>query len=54
MKKMRSNLSVYVTYGRIGSTGQSSFKTLESADAATSHAEKLVREKIGKGYLEVT
>ena len=45
---------VYVTYGRIGSTGQSSFKTLESVDAATSHAEKLVREKTGKRYVEVT
>ena len=45
---------VYVTYGRIGSTGQTSFKSLESADAATSHAEKLVREKTAKGYVEVT
>ncbi len=45
---------VYVAYGRIGSTGQTSFKTLESAQAAKAHAEKLVREKTGKGYVEVT
>ena len=45
---------VYVAYGRIGSTGQTSFKSLESAQAATSHAEKLVREKTGKGYVEAT
>ncbi len=45
---------VYVAYGRIGSTGQTSFKTLESAQAATAHTEKLVREKTGKGYVEVT
>ena len=45
---------VHVANGRIGSTGQISFKTLESAEAATSPAEKLNREKTGKGYVEVT
>lgn len=45
---------VYVAYGRIGSTGQTSFKSLQTAEAATSHAEKLVREKTAKGYVEVT
>ncbi len=45
---------VFVAYGRIGSTGQSSFKSLETSKAAMSHAEKLAREKTGKGYVEVT
>ncbi len=50
---------VYVAYGRIGSTGQTSFKSLPTAEAATSHAENLVREKTvsiktAKGYVEVT
>ena len=44
---------VYVAYGRIGSTGQTSFKSLQTAEAATSHAEKLVREKMAKGYVAV-
>ena len=44
---------VYVTYGRIGSTGQTSCKTLESAEAATAHAAKLVQEKTRKGYVAV-
>ena len=44
---------VYTSYGRIGSAGQTSCKTMESADAATAHVEKLVREKTAKGYLAV-
>ena len=45
---------VYVAYGRIGSTGQTSFKTLETAEAATAHADKLLREKTAKGDVKVT
>ncbi|MCX7410110.1 MAG: DNA ligase [Planctomycetales bacterium] len=44
---------VYTSYGRIGSSGQASHKTMESAEAATAHVEKLVREKTAKGYAAV-
>jgi len=44
---------VYTSYGRIGAAGQTSCKTMESAEAATTHVEKLVREKAAKGYLAV-
>ena len=44
---------VYTSYGRIGSSGQTSCKTLETAEAATAHAAKLVQEKTRKGYSAV-
>jgi predicted DNA-binding WGR domain protein len=43
-----------VTYGRIGSSGQSSSKTFASSDAAQKDMDRLLREKLGKGYVEVT
>lgn len=44
---------IHTSYGRIGSAGQTSCKTMESAEAATAHVEKLVREKTAKGYAAV-
>ncbi len=44
---------VFTSYGRIGSAGQTSCKTMESAEAATAHAAKLVQEKTRKGYVAV-
>jgi DNA ligase-1 len=44
--------TVTVRFGRIGTNGQTNVKTLADADAATKHAEKLIKEKTGKGYLE--
>ncbi len=41
-----------VTYGRIGSAGQSSTKDFASEELASKDAEKLVKEKLGKGYVE--
>ena len=43
---------VTVRFGRIGTNGQTQTKTLADADAATRHAEKLIKEKTGKGYQE--
>jgi predicted DNA-binding WGR domain protein len=43
-----------VRYGRIGSEGQSNVKTFPDEAAAARHADKLIAEKTGKGYLEVT
>ncbi len=41
-----------VTYGRIGSAGQSSTKTFPKDEAALKDAEKLIKEKLAKGYVD--
>jgi predicted DNA-binding WGR domain protein len=41
-----------VRYGRIGTQGQAKDKVCASAAAAQAEADKLIREKIGKGYAE--
>jgi predicted DNA-binding WGR domain protein len=41
-----------VTYGRIGSAGQTSSKSFPSEEAARKDADKLVKEKLGKGYVD--
>ncbi len=42
-----------VSYGRIGTNGQSKTKTFSDADKAQAEAEKLIRQKTRKGYEEV-
>jgi DNA ligase 1 len=41
---------VMVRYGRIGTAGQVNIKSFPDGQAAAKHVEKMVREKIGKGY----
>jgi len=41
-----------VTYGRIGTTGQNATKSFPSEEAAQKDMEKLIREKLGKGYVD--
>lgn len=41
-----------VTYGRIGSAGQSATKNFDSEELARKDAEKLIKEKLGKGYVD--
>ena len=43
-----------VSYGRIGTKGQSSSKSFDNEDAARKDAEKLVKEKLSKGYSEAS
>jgi uncharacterized protein (TIGR02996 family) len=43
-----------VTYGKVGTAGQSQIKRFASAAKAQSEAAKLVREKTAKGYRETT
>ena len=43
--------NVTVRFGRIGTNGQTQTKTLADADAATKHAEKLIKEKTGKDII---
>ena len=42
-----------VRFGRIGTDGQVKTKKLPSSAAAAKEAEKLVRQKVGKGYRQV-
>src|SRR5438477_3768381 len=42
------------TYGKVGSAGQSQTKTFASAEQALAEADKLIREKLKKGYVETT
>jgi predicted DNA-binding WGR domain protein len=41
-----------VSYGRVGSTGQTLVKAFDSAERAAREMEKLVAEKLRKGYVE--
>ncbi|MGC4115533.1 MAG: DNA ligase [Myxococcales bacterium] len=42
----------YVTYGRIGSAGQTKLKTFSTPEAAAADTAKLIAEKTKKGYAE--
>ena len=44
--------SLYVNYGKIGSAGQTQVKEFGTPDLATKEYDKLVREKLKKGYQE--
>jgi predicted DNA-binding WGR domain protein len=46
--------SLYTQYGRIGSAGQTTVKAYPSEAKAQEAAEKVTREKVGKGYVERT
>ena len=48
----QSGCDVNVRYGRIGASGQTQTKTFADETAAKRHAEKLIAEKTGKGYVE--
>lgn len=48
-----SGPELLVRFGRLDTEGQTKRKDLGSEDAARREAEKLVREKIGKGYREI-
>src|SRR4051812_44000123 len=41
-----------VTYGRIGTEGQTLTKSFANEDAARKEMEKLIKEKLGKGYVD--
>ncbi|HZF98623.1 MAG TPA: AAA domain-containing protein, partial [Pseudoxanthomonas sp.] len=47
-----SGTELTVTFGRVGSTGQSSLKAFETIERAEREMEKLASEKLRKGYVE--
>ena len=48
-----SGTKVRVNFGRIGTNGQGVIKSFFDEAAATKHADKVVKEKLAKGYFEV-
>lgn len=46
----QAGTTVFVTFGRIGSAGQTQIKQFDSADAAGTHVVRLIAEKTRKGY----
>jgi DNA ligase-1 len=49
-----NDLDVTVTFGRLGTNGQTQTKSFPDAEAAATHTSKLIGEKTKKGYQEVT
>ncbi len=50
----RSDAEMTVTFGRIGTNGQTQTKGFASAAAAQAEVDKLIKEKVKKGYGETT
>ncbi len=46
------SVSVTVRYGRIGTSGQSQTTAFASREAAQKHADRLIAQKLKKGYVE--
>jgi uncharacterized protein (TIGR02996 family) len=49
-----SGSSFTVTYGKIGTAGQTQTKSFATPEKAQAEHDKLVKEKLGKGYVETT
>jgi uncharacterized protein (TIGR02996 family) len=49
-----SGTNVVVTFGKVGSVGQTQIKRFATAEKARAEADKRIREKLKKGYLETT
>jgi uncharacterized protein (TIGR02996 family) len=49
-----SGKSFTVTFGKVGTSGQTQTKTFPTPEKARDAADKLIREKTGKGYVETT
>jgi predicted DNA-binding WGR domain protein len=47
-----AGVSVTVCFGRLGTGGQTQSKSFDDAAAAQKYADKLVEQKLGKGYVE--
>ena len=44
---------VHIQFGRIGTAGQTASKSFADEATAAKHADKIIREKLAKGYIEV-
>ena len=43
---------VHIQFGRIGTSGQAVTKSFADEATAAKHADKIIREKLAKGYIE--
>ncbi|MBO3739546.1 DUF4132 domain-containing protein [Actinoplanes flavus] len=50
----RDGCDVTVRFGRVGTAGQTSVKTLADESAAAAHETRLINEKLAKGYVEAS
>jgi predicted DNA-binding WGR domain protein len=50
----RTGAEVSVTFGRIGTAGQTQVKDLGNEAAAIKHLDTLIAEKVKKGYVELS
>ncbi len=50
----RTGAEVSVTFGRIGTAGQTQVKDLATQEAAIKHLDTLIAEKVKKGYVELS
>lgn len=48
-----SGSSLFTRYGKIGVDGQVTEKNYDSKDTASQEADKIIKQKIKKGYVEV-
>ena len=44
--------TVTVCFGRLGTNCQTNTKSFGDSEAAQKHADKLIEQKVGKGYIE--
>src|SRR5258707_15085347 len=49
-----SGKSFTVTYGKVGAAGQTQTRTFASGELAQAEADRLIQEKLKKGYVETT
>lgn len=49
-----SSTGFTVTYGKVGAAGQTQTKSFANGEEAQAEADKLIREKVKKGYVETT
>jgi predicted DNA-binding WGR domain protein len=47
-----ADCTVTICFGRIGTAGQSQTKSLANAAAAQQYADRMIAEKVKKGYVE--
>ncbi|AWH86935.1 hypothetical protein HYN59_06160 [Flavobacterium album] len=48
---VQDGTTLYITYGKTGTAGQKNVKTFDSLQKAEKERDKLINEKLGKGYM---
>lgn len=48
---VQDNTTLNITYGKTGTAGQKNLKEFDSVQKAEKERDKLINEKLGKGYI---